>query len=83
MEIEDVVMRLVGPIHPVGDSRVDLDRQASLRELCDITGALLDRIEQVAHMPEDHRGSVAKTMGIAAAFLSDTHARGVEEKKNG
>lgn len=70
MNLIDVVMRLNGPIHPVGDSRVDSDRLENLRELCDLTGLLLDRITFVAEDADVHMASVKAAKDHAAAFLA-------------
>jgi hypothetical protein len=75
MDLTEVITRLVGPVTPVGDSHVDLARQTNLQVLCELTGELMDRIEQVANMPKDYRASVNKSKGIAAAFLAEIRLR--------
>lgn len=75
MDMIDVVMRLNGPIDPVGESHTDQRRLENLEALCDLTSLLLDRIEAVAEAYGDHMASVKAAKDHAAAFLSST--RGV------
>lgn len=70
MEIIDVVMRLNGPIEPQGDSRIDGVRLDNLKELCELTGLLLQRIESVATATDDHMASVKAAKTVAAEFLA-------------
>lgn len=70
MDIAEVVLRLVGPVEPVGDSGMDEHRLENLRTLCDVTGVLLDRIELVAEAYGDHMASVKAAKDHAAAFLA-------------
>jgi hypothetical protein len=69
MDLTEIVMRLTGPVDPVGDSHVDRKRLANLESLCQLTGELLDRIEAVAETSGDHMASVKAAKGAAAAFL--------------
>jgi hypothetical protein len=69
MDIAEVVLRLTGPVEPVGDSRMDAHRLENLRTLCDVAGVLLDRIESVAEAYGDHMASVKAAKDHAAAFL--------------
>jgi hypothetical protein len=76
MDVFDVVMRLNGPIEPVGDSSVDRTRLENLRALCDLTELLFDRIEAVAEATDDHLASVKVAKECAAKFLAS--ARNVQ-----
>jgi hypothetical protein len=73
MDVFDVVMRLNGPIVPIGDSRIDRTRLESLKALCDLTGLLLDRITEVAEATDDYMASVKAAKDHAAAFLASAH----------
>jgi len=44
MTLEEIVFKLVGPTHPVGDSSIDPDRKANLKVLCDLTEQLIYHI---------------------------------------
>jgi hypothetical protein len=70
MDILDVVLRLNGPIQPVGDSRVDETRLQNLKSLCNLTGLLLDRITEVAESTDDHMASIKAAKDYAAKFLA-------------
>jgi len=48
MDLHDVVMRLVGPVNPIGKTEVDSDRYANLEELLVLTNQLLGTIIRVA-----------------------------------
>jgi hypothetical protein len=70
MDMIDVVMRLNGPIEPVGDTNIDEKRLENLKALCVLTGLLLDRIESVSEAYGDHMASVKAAKDHAAAFLA-------------
>ena len=48
MELYDIVMKLTGPVDPIGDSRIDADRMENLKALLDLTDRLLTKIDEVA-----------------------------------
>ena len=48
MELYDIVMKLTGPVDPIGDSRIDADRMENLKALLDLTDRLLTKIDKVA-----------------------------------
>jgi hypothetical protein len=70
MDIAEVVLRLTGPVEPVGDSSMDAHRLENLRALCEVAGVLMDRIELVAEAYGDHMASVKAAKDYAAAFLA-------------
>lgn len=70
MELVDVVMKLNGPVAPVGDSCIDSVRLENLQSLCDLTGELLRRIEAIAEATDDHLASIKAAKDVAAAFLA-------------
>ncbi len=56
MEISDVVMRLTGPVCPVGETNEDAQRLANLKQLTETVDALLFQISTIAafaNRPED------------------------------
>jgi len=48
MELIDIVKRLTGPIVPIGDSDIDRERLKNLREIINLTDALLSEIDAIA-----------------------------------
>jgi hypothetical protein len=70
MQVFDVVMKLNGPVEPVGDSGIDRNNLENLKSLCNLTGLLLDRIESVAEIGGDHMASIKLAKSYAAAFLA-------------
>ena len=48
MELYDIVMKLTGPVDPIGDSSVDAERQNNLKVLLDLADKLLTKIDEVA-----------------------------------
>ena len=53
MELYDIVMKLTGPVDPIGDSRIDADRMENLKALLDLTDRLLTKIDKVATNNKD------------------------------
>jgi hypothetical protein len=72
MDVLEVVMRLNGPIEPVGDSSIDRRRLENLKALCDLTGALLVEIAGVADATDDHMASIKAAKDCAAEFIAST-----------
>lgn len=77
MNLIDVVMKLVGPVDPVGETHTDNRRLDNLIVLRDLTRELLGRIEAVAEAGGGHMASVKAAKDCAASFLADV--RGVQE----
>lgn len=77
MELIDVVMKLVGPVDPVGETHTDDKRLDNLVVLRDLTRKLLDRIDAVAETSGGHMASVKAAKDCASAFLADVRAAGV------
>ena len=48
MDLYDIVMKLVGPVDPVGSSEIDRERMENLKVLLDLTDQLLSAIDLVA-----------------------------------
>jgi hypothetical protein len=63
MEIEEIVMKLVGPIKPIGDSNTDKKRLDNLKILCDITEKFVHAIDSVACDHKDSYEDSTKTSG--------------------
>jgi hypothetical protein len=65
MEIYDVVMKLVGPVDPVGETNEDARRLENLKELTGLADNLLYRISQVAPAARREEASM-KALGMHA-----------------
>jgi hypothetical protein len=84
VDIETVVMKLVGPVDPVGDSRIDADRLDNLKALCNLTEALVGRIAYVA-AKDERLASVkaAKDKALACLKSIAEDASGVQPTRGG
>jgi len=71
MDIYDIVMKLTGPVNPVGDSQVDADRKVNLEVLLDLTDRLLTKIDQVA----DNKDRVEWSMKQAGKMCDEWQTR--------
>lgn len=72
MEVSDIVMKLIGPVTAVGDTRVDEIRLENLKVLIGVAEILIGEIAgaaQVANRPEDSMRRIGK---CATEFLDDT-----------
>lgn len=67
--ITDVVMRLVGSVRPIADSRIDSERSDNMANLMKVVSELLEAIEDVAKMQETFYGSVEEARNKARSFL--------------
>lgn len=77
IDLKEVVMKLNGPIEPVGESHTDQKRFDNLRSLCDLVEDLVGEIERVCPNKDRVEYSM-KLAGVHAhTFL---HKRlGIEE----
>lgn len=72
MEIYDVVVKLVGPIIPVGETQTDAKRLENLKVLTKLTNTLLIDIDSIARDNKDRVEYSRKKVGeFAAKFLKE------------
>jgi len=77
MEIKDVVMKLIGPVEPVGESHTDDRRFNNLKELCDLVEELVTEINRVCPNRTCHEHSMKQAGEYAYRFLYER--LGIEE----
>lgn len=65
----EIIMKLIGPVRPVGDSGIDNDRYKNLKELCLLVDDLVSEISQVAKGIESTEHSVAVAGSYAYEFI--------------
>lgn len=65
MEIEDVVMKLVGPVTAVGECNADAVRYENLNELTELIDNLINRVRDAAMDADRHEASMKK-IGVSA-----------------
>ena len=69
-DVFDVVMKLIGPIHPLGESREDKHRLDNLRQLATLVDKLLNEISSVTFHAKREEASM-KEIGIYATMFMD------------
>lgn len=65
MDLHYVVMKLVGSVHPVGETHEDEKRLKNMKELTELVEHLLFEIGSAAHLANKQEASV-KAVGIHA-----------------
>ena len=75
MDIAEIVMKLIGPVMPVGETHTDNVRLENLRALCELVTELADQIDDVHFLNavafEYSRKEAAK---LAEKSLKNLHA---------
>ena len=72
INIYDVVMKLVGNIHPVGETTADNFSYDNLKQLTELTDSLLFEINTIAmRYRASHEYSVKRASDHCSAFLLD------------
>ena len=71
IDVHAVTIKLIGPIAPVGDSRIDKDRLANLKRLIELVDRLLFSIAAVSTNSEDDRASVKEAGRTARKYMDD------------
>ena len=69
MDVEDVVLKLVGPVCSVGDSNVDRERLANLKTLTELVDRLLYTISEASRSANNHQDSMRAIGKHAQEFL--------------
>ena len=69
MEINDVVLKLVGPIDPVGETNTDNDRFENLKVLTQLIDDLLGAVDDVAANATRHEYSMKRAGEHASKFF--------------
>lgn len=65
----ELVMKLVGPVQPLGESHTDEVRLANLMELVSVTSFLLGEIKRVSEVRDSH-SSVKEAAVYATKYLA-------------
>ena len=73
MDMKEIVMRLIGPVQPVGDHNVDQDRLKNLQELTFLTDLLLGEIHKASMNADRHEASMKAIGKHAEEFLANVH----------
>jgi hypothetical protein len=73
MELKEIVMKLVGPINPIGETNADGRRFENLVTMCALVNDLVKEIDEVAYTNKDRSEFSMKRAGeYANKFLSKT-----------
>jgi hypothetical protein len=65
MELNEIVMKLVGPVQPVGDSREDERRLANMKAPTELLDHLLQEVGRAANCEGRHESSM-RVIGLHA-----------------
>ena len=71
MELHEIVMKLVGPVQPSGDSRIDAARLANMETLIALADELIGEISLAAHSATRHEASMKAIGKRARRFLDE------------
>lgn len=71
MELKDVVLKLIGPIMPIGETNEDEDRLENLRQFIKLVDALVEEMNDIAGNAERAEYSMSRAGKMAEKFLVD------------
>lgn len=72
LELQEIVMSLVGNIDPIGETTTDNERFENLKCLCDLVNVLVGKIDNVSYSNKDSKEySVKRASEYADKFLTD------------
>lgn len=69
--LEEMVMRVVGPIEPIGETHTDKDRLQNLENLLGLVDGLVFKIYQLQWFADRPEAAVAKIGKRARRFMDD------------
>lgn len=72
MTNKEIVLKLIGNIHPQGESYADSESFDNLRALCELVDNLIMEINDVADNYNRREASMAKAGNYALKFLTET-----------
>lgn len=75
MEIEEIVLTLIGPVQPTGRHDVDQDRLSNIRNLTELVDELLIEIKQAAVSGNRIEASMKAIGKHASEFLEGLRER--------
>jgi len=70
MELHDIVMKLTGPVMPVGETNEDRRSFENLKQLCDLVDQLVSTIDSVIPNKNRHEASMKQAGEYADKFLT-------------
>ena len=70
MEIHEIVMKLVGPVAPVGESHTDTKRFENLKALTEVIDKLMFEVVCVTNSKDNHQASMKKAGQYAQTWLN-------------
>ena len=76
MDHYEIVMKLIGPVRPVGETHTDNKRADNLAVLLGLIDKLLDDVHDIESYKRDYRASVKHAGETCAEFLD---ALGIKE----
>ncbi len=74
MELHEIVMKLVGPIRPLGEHKADQERLSNLKALTELTDRLLYEINGVEHNADRCEASMRAIGTHAREFMKSVRS---------
>jgi len=71
MTYTDIIKKLIGPVHPIGETNSDHDRLNNLGEMMDVAKNLIEEIRRVAENKGAPEHSVNLAGKAASKFLEN------------
>lgn len=71
LDLGDILLKLIGPIRPVGDCNEDSKRFENLREYCALAEGMVREIQALTKFANGHEGSVKKAGKYAAHNIEE------------
>lgn len=71
MELHEIVMKLIGPISPAGETHADEFRFKNLEVMTGLVEDLLQQVRLVAEQRDRHESSIRRAGKHADDFLSE------------
>ena len=71
MKLNEIVMKLIGPVQPYGDHYGDMIRLRNIKELTELTDYLIGEISQASNSAERPEASMKEIGQHAKEFLTD------------
>ena len=76
MELYEIVMKLVGPVQPVGETNIDARRLENMKELTQLVDQLLGQIENASRYADKAEASVKEIGQHARNFINEVTTGG-------
>lgn len=71
MTVQEIIDKLIGPIEPLGDCSIDVERARNIQEYGILAMLMVENLAKVANMPCNGEASIKQVKDTAGYYLNE------------